>query len=360
MKKLIDKKLFAILLGYMGLYHVVYISKRIFLKLMQEEAYLDLSWWDTIFAPLLANFIIVPPVIVLVLLVTKSMLQKKANWGYIFGLHFIFYLLYVILICFNNILYVHFVYDDPLHLFDQDALKFVLYSMNLNFLGYVGFVTIIYAYYYIEQTIKAEKQKALLSQQLQTVKMELLKSQLNPHFLFNTLNGIAALIKEDADKAQRLIGNLGDLLREVLLLKDENVIPLEKELVILDKYLEIMETRFSDHLSIDLYIEDVVKYALVPSMLIQPILENSFKYGYGRNTTDLEVSLSAVKKEDNLLLTVKNNGMPIKDVKEGNGLKNIRKRLETLYEKDFRFNFENNPMEKGVVTTIEIPFQYCN
>ncbi len=357
MKKLIDKKLFAILLGYMGAYHVVYVAKRVFLKSMQEEGYLDLSWWDIIFAPILGNFIVVPPVILVILLVTKPMIKKKTKWGYIFGLHFVFYLFYVVLICFNSSLYVHFVYNDPLHLFDWDGLRFFLYSMNLNFLGYVGFVTIIYTYYYIQQIAKTERQKVLLSQQLQTMKMELLKSQLNPHFLFNTLNGIAALIKEDADKAQRLIGNLGDLLREVLLLKDEHLIPLEKEMVILDKYLEIMQTRFSDHLSIEIIIEDSVRHALVPSMLVQPILENSFKYGYGRNTTDLEVTLSAIKKEDSLFLTVRNNGMPIGEVKEGTGLKNIRNRLETLYRESFHFVFENNANEKGVVTTIEIPFQ---
>lgn len=355
MRKYIDKKLFLILLGYMAAYHVVYIFRRIILKLIEHEAYVNVSWWEAAFEPILANFIIVPPIIVLVLLATKVMIDRKVKWTYVFVTHFALFLLYTSLITAFSGVYLYFV--SGIKIFAEDFFIRTLFGSNLNFLGYVGFVTIIYSYYYIQKVVRVETQKVMLSEQLQNVKMQTLKSQLNPHFLFNTLNSISSLIKEDAHKAQHMIGNLGDLFREVLLVQDENMIPVDKEMIILNKYLEIMQTRFSDHLFITITVNKDVKNALIPSMLLQPIMENSFEHGYSYNSINLRVNLSISKTNKWLKIAIQNNGAPLSEKSNnGLGIRNIQERLETLFGDNFDFSFSNLKNGAGVRTKIIIPF----
>ena len=339
----------------MAAYHLVYISRRIILKFIEHGAYENADWSSVIFEPILANFITVPPVIILVLIATKIMINRSIKWIYLFIVHFILFLFYTILITTVGGIYVYFVRG--LNVFNEDFFVHVLFDSNLNFLGYVGFVTIIYSYYYIQKTARMETQKAKLSQQLQNIKMQALKSQLNPHFLFNTLNSISSLIKEDANKAQRTISNLGDLLREVLLIKDENLISVYKEMLILKKYVEIMQTRFSDHLLVEIKIEKEVEEALIPSMLLQPILENSFEHGYSYESTDLRVNLSISKMDEWLEIQIQNNGAPISlnDSDSGLGLRNVQERLETLFGEDFYYSFSNLKNGDGVLTNIKIP-----
>lgn len=362
MRKFIDKKLFLILLGYMGVYHIVYIFRRVVLKAMGRAEYSDLNWWLTIFEPIFANLLIVPPIILLVLVVTKMMINRNMRWIYVFLIHFGLSFIYSIVITAFGYIYEYIFFNVPL-MGGEPEFFFVrtLFGSNLNFLGYVGFVTIIYSYYYIQRISQSEIQKVRLSKQLQNAKMEALKAQLNPHFLFNTLNVISSLIKKDAHKAQHTLGNLGDLMREVLLVKGENMIEVHKEMTILNKYVEIMQIRFSDHLSVKYVINENVREALMPSMLLQPILENSFKHGYSYDMTNLEVDLSISKESKWLKIEIKNNGTPIIQTRSdgGMGLQNVKERLETLFEGNYIFNFSNLADGAGVQTLIKIPLIYC-
>lgn len=356
MKNRIDKKLFTILLAYMAIYHVIYISKRIILKLMAESGYVDLNWGAIIFAPLLCNFIIIPPLILLILILTKRMIDTNLGWLSSLGLHFIFSIFYGYLVIFLNTIYNYFAFGDPLEIFNRASFINTTYGSTMNFFGYVGFITIIYAYYYVQKIRNQEEQKAQLSQQLQHVKMQALKSQLNPHFLFNTLNNISSLIDEDGHKAQHMIGNLGDLLREVLLVKDENMVRVWKEILILNKYVEIMQTRYSDHLSVEIEIEEEIQEAMIPSMLLQPILENSFEHGYSYDSTDLTVTLSIFRNGDVLVIQIQNNGpLILNNNDSGIGISNILERLETMFSTNYNFSFSNLENGKGVITTIKIP-----
>lgn len=363
MKKRIDRKLFLILLGYVGAYHVVYIFRRIILKAMDRPEYAEVSWWRVTFEPVLANFVIVPPVIVLILIVTKKMIDSKLKWAYVFLIHFGLSFIYSFIITAFGYIYEYFFLGTIF--FGGTFKEFIVRTMfgsNLNFLGYVGFVTIIYSYYYIQRVGKTELQKVQLTQQLQNVKMQALKSQLNPHFLFNTLNSISSLIKEDIDRAQQMLGNLGDLLREILLVKDENLIPVDKEMVILNKYLDIMKTRFSEDLSVKIEVEEDVENVLIPSMLIQPIMENSIKYGYSYDSTYLEVELRIFKINEKVCLEIRNNGPQISENngKNGLGIANIKERLKTLFDDDFSFSFSNLEDGQGVKTTIVLPSVLSN
>ncbi|MFS4492839.1 sensor histidine kinase [Maribacter sp. 2308TA10-17] len=357
MKNRIDKKLFGILLGYMAAYHVIYISRRVILKFMDESRFVDMDWSVVVFGPVLCNFLIIPPLIISILFVTKMMIRKNLSWYSSLGLHFVFSILYAFLVILLNTIYNYFVYGDPLELFSRAAFVNTLYGSTLNFLAYAGFVSIIYSYYYFQRISKAEIQKTQLAKQLQNVKMQALKSQLNPHFLFNTLNSISSLIEEDGYKAQHMIGNLGDLLREVLLVKDEDMLSVRREIIILNKYIEIMQTRFSDHLSVETNIDKAVEEALIPSMLLQPIMENSFEHGYSYVSTDLRVALSISKMDNWLKIQIQNNGtpIPVKGHNSGFGIRNVQERLETLFVDNFSFSFSNLKNGEGVITEMKIP-----
>lgn len=359
MKKYIDKKLFYILLGYVFLYHIYIISQGIILKLNNIGVYGRLSWKEITIDTLVRNLVIMSPVIILIILITKIMFDKHYKWKYVVVMHFIFSMLYILTMYF--LLYAYQIITNK-RTFESINIKdfFIdaIANSNLHFLGYVGFVSIIYCYYYVHKIVKIELQKVQLSQQLTNTKLEILKAQLNPHFLFNTLHSISSLIKSNPNKAQKMIVSLGDLLREIIVIKHEDTIPLNKELLILKKYIDIMLIRFSDHLSIHVDIEDEVRNALVPSLMIQPIIENSIKHGYSPNNIDLEIKINAFKKKNQLIICIENNGKSLdKKLNYGIGIRNSIERLETLFNKSYDYIFTNSNNKKGVSTTIKIPFQ---
>ena len=246
-----------------------------------------------------------PPTILLIIYVTKYFFDRNYNWKVLIAIHFLFSIIYMVLIYF--LYYSYQIVIGELQVEELTAESFgiaVIYNSNLHFLGYIGFVAIIYCYYYINQYSKIEIQKSQLAQQFTNVKLEMLKAQLNPHFLFNTLHSISSLVKEDPSKAQNMLVSLGDLLREIIFIKHEEKISLEKELEILTKYLDIMLIRFSDHLTIDIKIDHSLDKALVPSLLTQPIIENSIKYGYSSNHTHLEIKLRVYAKDGQLIIHI--------------------------------------------------------
>ena len=331
------------------------------LKLMGSAVYIGRAWKEVLLDHIIANIFIMPPTIIVIILITKFLLKRNYNWKAVISIHFLFSIIYILII---YILYYTFqiltnqISFESLNV--KDFFVNVVSNSNLHFLGYVGFVSIIYSYYYIKRNVKIELQKTQLSQQLTNVKLEMLKAQLNPHFLFNTLHSISSLVKEDPDKAQNMLVSLGDLLREIIFINHEDKITLTKELEILKKYIDIMLIRFSDHLSIDITISDEVEMALVPSLLTQPIIENSIKYGYSSNHTHLNIKISVTKMNKKLMLRIENNGEALEENKKielGTGIRNIKARLETLYGSESNFTFSSLDQNKGVVTIIKIPFE---
>ena len=201
--------------------------------------------------------------------------------------------------------------------------------IDLNFLIYFAMVSIVYTYYYIKVVKQSEKQQNQLKTQLVDTRMKMLSSQLQPHFLFNTLNSIAVLTDIDASKAKDPIADLSDFFREILYDNDNHTIPLEKELRVLKYYLNILKVRFSDHLVIKQEIDDNLLSKQVPALLLQPILENSIKHGYSYDNTDLEVNIRIFSEDKHLVIKVENNGALLRvshDVllKKGMGLSNIK------------------------------------
>ena len=169
---------------------------------------------------------------------------------------------------------------------------------------------------------------------------------------------ISSTMYEDIHAADKMIATLSDLLRITLKNSEKGLSTLQKEIEILDLYIDIMNARFKDKLEVKLKIDEDSINALVPTFLFQPLVENSIKYGM-ENLTNTIIEISAKKKDDNLLIKIKDNGPGItKDFKSvlnsGVGLSNTVERLEKLYGSNYEFNWENQS-EGGLLLTIEIP-----
>jgi two-component system, LytTR family, sensor kinase len=197
-------------------------------------------------------------------------------------------------------------------------------------------------------------------QLLLKARMDALSSQINPHFLFNTLNTVSALIRFDPDTARGVVLRLSSILRR-LLRKHETFVPLKEELQFIDDYLDIEVARFGkDNLEIIKEIDDETLEAFVPSMLLQPMVENCLKHGLAPKIEGGRIRLHADQRDGRLHLEIEDNGVGISEERmphvyvEGIGLSNVRERLRVLYGTDFRLEIESRPGE-GTIIRIEVP-----
>lgn len=183
----------------------------------------------------------------------------------------------------------------------------------------------------------------------------LLRLQLNPHFLFNTLNSIAALLDDERDAARRMSARLRDFVQRVLTTTDTHEVPLGEELQLLSTYFAIENVRFGDRLQLDLDVSKRANGALVPSFLLQPLVENALRHGLQPETGGL-VSVSAAVDDQALRLEVLDSGRPRANVvREGIGLSNTRARLRQLYGDAFAFDVERR--DSGFRARLTIPFR---
>jgi signal transduction histidine kinase len=210
----------------------------------------------------------------------------------------------------------------------------------------------LYQRMYREQRVAA----AQLEGRLIEARLESLRLQLHPHFLFNTLNAISAFVDADPERARRMIARLGELLRRTFNGGTTAELPLSQELDLLAPYLEIQRIRFGDRLSIKLDIPDGVAGALIPTLMLQPLVENAVEHGVKRTRDGARVRLTAERAGDRLRLEIADNGPGPTRGGEGVGLANTRARLAGLYGDAHRF--ELKAVETGgTVVTIELPFQ---
>jgi sensor histidine kinase YesM len=208
------------------------------------------------------------------------------------------------------------------------------------------------------------EERALNTSQLETrlveAQLQALQRQLHPHFLFNTLNTVSGLIRTDPDGADKMIDRLGDLLRMTLHKSGIQEVSLKEELDVLDKYVEIERTRFGSRLAIDMRVQPDTLDAQVPSLLLQPLVENAIRHGIAPNARPGWIAVHAERDHDDLLLQVLDNGdgLPpdrLMALNRGVGLDNTRARLGHLYRDRFEFTFSN--LEQGLCVTIRIPFE---
>lgn len=211
---------------------------------------------------------------------------------------------------------------------------------------------------------RLSERHALDSAQLETrlveARLQALQRQLHPHFLFNTLNTIAALVTTQPAAADRMIEQLGALLRETLRVGDRPVVPLETELETLRTYLGIEQTRLGARLQVDLRVADDALTAEVPSLFLQPLVENAIRHGVAPHGRDGWVRVDAVRAGDRLRVSVRDSGDSpdegtLARATSGVGLANTRARLEHLYPGDHRLALDATG--DGFCVSVDMPFR---
>jgi two-component system, LytTR family, sensor kinase len=184
-----------------------------------------------------------------------------------------------------------------------------------------------YRRYRERETLTAQLQARLSDAQLRA-----LRAQLNPHFLFNTLNAVTTLLHRDPDRADAMLTRLGELLRFTLRSDPAHEIPLQEEIAVLERYLSIMRMRFSDRVTVHCDVDPRAATSLVPSFILQPIVENAFEHGMAKLKRPGEVHIEARASDKLLVLTVRDDGPgPQAAEHSGVGLTNTRRRLAELY-----------------------------
>lgn len=239
-----------------------------------------------------------------------------------------------------------------------EAFTTALRSFFLDLIYGFG-LTVLAAYVY--QYMKRLKQDQIMRERLQarlaSAELHMLKMQLQPHFLFNTLHTISNLATVDGHKAQRMIARLSELLRLSLDHVSSEVVPMHRELEFLENYLEIEKTRFEERLNVMMDIDDEVLNAAVPNMLLQPIVENAVRHGISRKAHGGSIMIVARKEHDRATIVISDDGTATSQKGKsgwGIGINNTRARLHQLYGSDFAFDVR--PTERGMVVRIELPF----
>lgn len=187
-----------------------------------------------------------------------------------------------------------------------------------------------------EEAVRLHAQAGRLEAQLAEARLRALRMQLNPHFLFNTLHAVSSLVERDPRGVRRMIARLSDLLRHTLEDTGAQEIPLEREIEFLRRYLEIMEVRFQGRLDVDVRVPSDAQSALVPNLILQPLVENAVRHGVGGSTDAGRIGVHAHVESGMLHVVVRDNGpglagTEVDELEEGVGLRNVRERLRQLY-----------------------------
>jgi signal transduction histidine kinase len=244
--------------------------------------------------------------------------------------------------------------------FSAFLMAVIVVDFHFNLLTYWAIlgICVVLDYYrrYREREMKAYQLEARLAQ----AQLQVLKMQLHPHFLFNTLHAISTLMHRDVEAADRMIARLSDLLRISLETVGVQEVPLKQELELLEKYLEIEQTRFRDRLGVEIKVEPETLDARVPNLILQPLVENAIRHGIVPRAAPGRIEIHAWRENGTLQLEVRDNGrgLPTENqetLKEGLGLSNTRARLRQLYGAEHRFSLCNAPAG-GLVVSLAIPF----
>jgi LytS/YehU family sensor histidine kinase len=230
---------------------------------------------------------------------------------------------------------------------------------------FVSYTITVLAYYSFERYRLAQAEKlaaAELQTKLAQAQLENLRLQLQPHFLFNTLNTISAVMYEDVRAADAMITQLSELLRLTLRASRAHEIPLAEELEITRLYMDLMQKRYENKLRVTYSIDSSLNNLLVPQLILQPLLENSLRHGMKAGGTAMELSVSAHRENGSLILQVADTGAGLGGMEpsgvfgRGVGLSNIRDRLAQLYGDGQEFSITNRP-GGGAEVTLRVPIR---
>ncbi len=235
---------------------------------------------------------------------------------------------------------------------------FATFKGHINLLTYWVIVALNHGFYYYEQSRARELAWSRMETDLANAQLQVLNMQLHPHFLFNTLNSISTLISDDPRTARQMVLKLSDLLRASLNKIDQPAVPLQQELELLECYISIEQTRFKDRLVIEKEIAPSALVCEVPTMILQPLVENAVRHGIGKHRHADHISIVAQRINGRLLLEVRNCIGSVENggsaPARGIGLTNTRARLEQLYSSQHSFEIANRE-GGGVAVKLSLP-----
>jgi len=226
------------------------------------------------------------------------------------------------------------------------------------------YTTILVVGYVLDSKERLANQRietARLSEQLLTAQLHALRRQIEPHFLFNTLNAIVGLVREKRnDAAVSMIAKLSDFLRRVVEDSDRQQVPLGEELEFAQKYLDIQKVRFGERLQFRVDVPRELLATQVPSLILQPMVENAVKHGIAKRVQGGAIRIAAFRSNGVLTLSVYNDGpsLPVgwEKTHSGIGLSNVRTRLQSLYGDGFELSMKNQD-RGGVEVSVSVPFK---
>ena len=231
----------------------------------------------------------------------------------------------------------------------SNSMIFAILFLNWNM--------IYFSIHFFNSWNKAEVEKWKLAAEIKDAQLGSLKSQINPHFVFNTINNIRSLILEDKEKAREMLLNFSDLFRYALKNTDQSKVTLEEELEIVHQYLELLSIQFENKLKYQIDIDEGLDYMEVPPMMLQLLVENAIKHGISQYKEGGSILIDIDHGNGFLSIHVKNTGSLKKSAKLGDklgiGLENIRKRLDLIY--NGKANLNINEVDNFVIASIKIP-----
>jgi len=236
--------------------------------------------------------------------------------------------------------------------------KYSIGNMDREVLIYGVVLAVVTARDYYRGLRAEEKAQAELRASLSEARLESLKMQLQPHFLFNAMHGVSTLIKRgDQDVAHDALLKLSDFLRLTLEDAGHHEVALARECEVLQAYLEVQQARYGDQLTLECDLDPEGRQALVPHLLLQPLAENSLRHGLGTSGGPGHLVLRAWRTDGRLHLELTDNGQGLPEtLEEGRGLTNVRQRLEQLYSGDYSFTIKNVE-GGGVVVQLDLPWR---
>jgi len=244
---------------------------------------------------------------------------------------------------------------------------FIALITTLNFgmrmWSYLMLAAFAYAADFYQRYQEGAMRTSQLETQLAQAQLQALKMQLHPHFLFNTLNSISALLRKNVEAADRMIARLGDFLRLTLRNAGTQEVTMQQELEFLKCYLDIERIRFQDRLTVEINVQPEASKAKVPNLILQPVVENAIRHGIATHTEPGRIEISAHCENGWLEMRVSDNGpgLPRKDdgaanITEGVGIKNTRSRLQQLYGETYRFELAD-ASGGGLEVRVRIPLR---
>ena len=243
----------------------------------------------------------------------------------------------------------HYDYGIMLYRYPMEASQDVLvYAIIAGF---------VYFYDRMQRAREVELAASKLQTQLAQAKLENLRLQLHPHFLFNTLNAVSSVMYEDVRKADAMLARLSDFLRVILTTSEARQISLDEELQIERMYVDVMRARLESGLQLRIDADPDARLALVPPLLLQPVLENCIRHGMAGSRTDIQISVSAVRNGSHLELHVHDNGSGLRTPAPqfGHGLTNVQSRLAQLHGEQSAVRIAQLEPQ-GTAVTLTLPF----